>query len=47
MTGIKTVYVRQHSHALMEKEDRVRYEGIELVDVPEYYFAKEMKEAGL
>ena len=47
LTGIKTVYVRQHSHALMEKEDRVRYEGIELVDVPEYYFAKEMKEAGL
>lgn len=47
LTGIKTVYVRQHSHALMGKEDRVRYEGIELVDVPEYYFAKEMKEAGL
>lgn len=47
LTGIKTVYVRQHSHALMEKEDRVRYEGIELVDVPEYYFAKEMREAGL
>ncbi|EMB59149.1 site-specific DNA-methyltransferase [Streptococcus mutans] len=47
LTGIKTVYVRQHSHALMEKEDRVRYEGIELIDVPEYYFAKEMKEAGL
>lgn len=47
LTGIKTVYVRQHSHALMEKEDRARYEGIELVDVPEYYFAKEMKEAGL
>lgn len=47
LTGIKTVYVRRHSHALMEKEDRVRYEGIELVDVPEYYFAKEMKEAGL
>ena len=47
LTGIKTVYVRRHSHALMEKEDIVRYEGIELVDVPEYYFAKEMKEAGL
>ncbi len=47
LTGIKTVYVRQHSHALMEKEDRARYEGIELVDVPEYYFAKEMREAGL
>lgn len=47
LTGIRTVYVRQHSHALMGKEDRVRYEGIELVDVPEYYFAKEMKEAGL
>ena len=47
LTGIKTVYVRRHSHALMEKEDRVRYEGIELVDVPEYYFAKEMKEARL
>lgn len=47
LTGIKTVYVRQHSHAMMEKEDWVRYEGIELVDVPEYYFAKEMKEAGL
>ena len=47
LTGIKTVYVRQHSHALMEKEDRLRYEGVELVDVPEYYFAKEMSEAGL
>lgn len=47
LTGIKTVYVRQHSHALMEKEDRERYESIELVDVPEYYFAKEMSEAGL
>lgn len=47
LTGIKTVYVRQHSHALMEKEDRLRYEGVDLVDVPEYYFAKEMSEAGL
>ncbi|MBF1713165.1 MAG: site-specific DNA-methyltransferase [Streptococcus intermedius] len=47
LTGIKTVYVRQHSHALMDKEDLVRYEGIELIDVPEYYFAKEMREAGL
>lgn len=47
LSGIRTVYVRQHSHALMGKEDRVRYEGIDLVDVPEYYFAKEMKEAGL
>ena len=47
LTGIKTVYVRQHSHALMTKDDLVRYEGIELIDVPEYYFAKEMREAGL
>lgn len=47
LTDIKTVYVRQHSHALMEKEDRLRYEGVDLVDVPEYYFAKEMSEAGL
>ena len=47
LTGIKTVYVRQHSHALMEKEDRMRYQDINLVDVPEYYFAKEMREAGL
>ena len=47
LTGIKTVYVRQHSHALMEKEDLKRFEGVELVDVPEYYFAKEMREAGL
>ena len=47
LTGIKTVYVRQHSHALMDKNDLVRYEGIELIDVPEYYFAKEMREAGL
>lgn len=47
LTGIQTVYVRQHSHALMEKADRERYEGIVLVDVPEYYFAKEMREAGL
>ena len=47
LTGIKTVYVRQHSHALMTKDDLVRYEDIELIDVPEYYFAKEMREAGL
>lgn len=47
LTGIKTVYVRQHSHALMEKKDRMRYQDINLVDVPEYYFAKEMREAGL
>ncbi|WP_165209922.1 site-specific DNA-methyltransferase [Streptococcus tangpeifui] len=47
LTGIKTVYVRQHSHVLMEKEDRMRYQDINLVDVPEYYFAKEMREAGL
>ena len=47
LTEIKTVYVRQHSHALMDKEDLVRYEGIELIDVPEYYFSKEMREAGL
>lgn len=47
LTGIKTVYMRQHSHALMEKKDLVRYEGIEIIDVPEYYFAKEMSEAGL
>ena len=31
----------------MDKNDLVRYEGIELIDVPEYYFAKEMREAGL
>jgi hypothetical protein len=47
LSGIKTVYVRQHSHALMEKEDKQRYENIELIDVPEYYFASEMREAGL
>lgn len=47
LTGIKTVYVRQHSHALMTKDDLVRYEDIELIDVPEYYFSKEMREAGL
>lgn len=47
LTGIKTVYVRQHSHAMMEKGDLARFKGIELVDVPEYYFAKEMREAGL
>ena len=47
LTGIKTVYVRQHSHAMMEKADLVRFKNIELVDVPEYYFAKEMREAGL
>ena len=32
---------------MMEKSDLVRFEGIELIDVPEYYFAKEMREAGL
>ncbi|HFR3846164.1 TPA: DNA methyltransferase, partial [Streptococcus suis] len=47
LSGIKTVYVRQQSHAMMEKSDLVRFEGIELIDVPEYYFAKEMREAGL
>ena len=47
LSGIKTVYVRQHSHALMDKEDKLRYENIELIDVPEYYFASEMREAGL
>ena len=47
LSGIKTVYVRQHSHALMDKEDKHRYENIELIDVPEYYFASEMREAGL
>lgn len=47
LTDIKTVYVRQHSHAMMEKEDLARFKDIELVDVPEYYFAKEMREAGL
>ena len=47
LSGIKTVYVRQHSHALMEREDKLRYENIELIDVPEYYFASEMREAGL
>ncbi|SEF19672.1 adenine-specific DNA-methyltransferase [Streptococcus gallolyticus] len=47
LTGIKTVYVRQHSHAMMKKGDLARFKGIELVDVPEYYFAKEMREAGL
>lgn len=47
LTGIRTVYVRQHSHAMMEKEDLARFKDIELVDVPEYYFAKEMREAGL
>ncbi|HEL1604319.1 TPA: site-specific DNA-methyltransferase [Streptococcus suis] len=46
LSGIKTVYVRQQSHAMMEKSDLVRFEGIELIDVPEYYFAKEMREAG-
>ena len=47
LTGIKTVYVRQQSHDMMEKSDLVRFEGVELIDVPEYYFAKEMREAGL
>lgn len=47
LSGIKTVYVRQHSHALMDKEDKLRYKNIELIDVPEYYFASEMREAGL
>ncbi|MGU8035833.1 site-specific DNA-methyltransferase [Streptococcus suis] len=47
LSGIKTVYVRQQSHAMMEKSDLVRFEGIELIDVPEYYFAKEMREAGI
>lgn len=47
LSGVKTVYVRQHSHALMDKEDKLRYENIELIDVPEYYFASEMREAGL
>lgn len=47
LNGIKTVYVRQQSHAMVEKSDLVRFEGIELIDVPEYYFAKEMREAGL
>ena len=31
----------------MDKEDKQRYENIELIDVPEYYFASEMREAGL
>lgn len=47
LAGINTVYVRQQSHALMEREDLVRYGGVELIDVPEYYFSNEMKEAGL
>lgn len=47
LSGIKIVYVRQHSHALMDKEDKLRYKNIELIDVPEYYFASEMREAGL
>lgn len=47
LSGVKTVYIRQHSHALMDKEDKLRYENIELIDVPEYYFASEMREAGL
>lgn len=47
LNGIKNGICRQHSHTLMDKNDLVRYEGIELIDVPEYYFAKEMREAGL
>lgn len=47
LTGISTVYIRQQTHALMEREDLVRYDGVELIDVPEYYFSNEMKEAGL
>lgn len=47
LTGIRIVYMRDHSHSLMDKDDIIRYEGIEIIDVPEYYFSKEMSEAGL
>ncbi|MCY7585112.1 site-specific DNA-methyltransferase [Bacillus safensis] len=47
LTNIKTVYMREHSHSLMEKNEIERYAGIKIIDVPEYYFSKEMSEAGL
>lgn len=47
LTGIKVVYMREHSHSLMDKDDIMRYEKIQIIDVPEYYFSKEMSEAGL
>lgn len=47
LTNIKTVYMRAHSHSLMEKEDLVRYKDVEIIDVPDYYFSKEMSEVGL
>ena len=47
LTNIETVYMREHSHALMDQDDLIRYKNIEIIDVPEYYFSKEMSEAGL
>jgi adenine-specific DNA-methyltransferase len=47
LTDVKTVYMRAHTHSLMEKEDLLRFKDIEIVDVPDYYFSKEMSEAGL
>ncbi|EMF48996.1 site-specific DNA-methyltransferase [Streptococcus parauberis] len=44
---VDTVYVRSHSHAMMTNEDLAKYANIKLIDIPEYYFSKEMKEAGL
>lgn len=47
LEGVKTVYMRQQSHAMMEIKDLERYKYITIIDVPDYYFANEMKEAGL
>lgn len=43
----QVVYIRQQTHAMMTNKQIDKLKNIELIDIPEKYFLKELREAGL
>ena len=45
--GVNTIYIRHQVRAVLSPEQEKKLSGINLIDIPESFFAKELKELGI
>ncbi|XHB96013.1 hypothetical protein AAFF39_04955 [Lactococcus garvieae] len=47
LSGLSTIYMRSQTHKMLDREQLTLLKGIEIIDIPETFFPKEMREVGL
>ncbi len=47
LSKIKTIYMRSQTHKMLDRKMLTELKDINIIDIPEKFFSKEMKEAGL